>query len=84
VYATFENGIAYKYIQGETLTMTMVREPSIYKLVAKTMARFHQLDVSTISDKTNESELWSKMEQFAGLIPKRFSSDSTDQQLVLI
>ncbi|XP_025409101.1 ethanolamine kinase 1 isoform X2 [Sipha flava] len=80
VYATFENGIAYKYIQGETLTMTMVREPSIYKLVAKTMARFHQLDVSTISDKTNESELWSKMEQFAGLIPKRFSSDSTDQQ----
>lgn len=84
VYATFENGMAYKYIPGETLTTTTVRDPSVYKLVAKTMARFHQLDGSTIGDRTNESGMWSKMEQFASLVPERFSSPSTDHQLVLI
>jgi len=76
--------MVYKYIRGETLTTTTVRDPSIYRLVARTMARFHRLDVSDkrADDGTTKSELWSKMEQFANLIPERYSSPSTDLQLV--
>jgi len=76
--------MVYKYIRGETLTTTTVRDPIIYRLVARTMARFHRLGVSgkRADDRTTKSELWSKMEQFANLIPERYSSPSTDLQLV--
>lgn len=82
LYATFDNGMVYKYIKGETLTTSTVREPSIYRLVAKTMARFHRLGTSSVNaeDGAIKSELWNKMEQFANLIPKRFSSPSNDLQ----
>jgi ethanolamine kinase len=84
LYATFDNGMVYKYIKGETLNTSTVREPSIYRLVATTMARFHRLGTNGISarDGTIKSELWNKMEQFANLIPKRFSSPSNDLRLV--
>ncbi|XP_026820062.1 ethanolamine kinase [Rhopalosiphum maidis] len=80
LYATFDNGMVYKYIKGETLNTSTVREPSIYRLVATTMARFHRLGTNGISarDGTIKSELWNKMEQFANLIPKRFSSPSNE------
>ncbi|XP_060869930.1 ethanolamine kinase isoform X2 [Metopolophium dirhodum] len=75
LYATFDNGMVYKYIRGKTLTTTTVRDPIIYRLVARTMARFHRLGTSgkmTDDGRTTKSELWSKMEQFANLIPERF------------
>jgi ethanolamine kinase len=80
LYATFDNGMVYKYIRGKTLTTTTVRDPRIYRLVAKTMARFHRLGASDkrAGDGTTKSELWNKMEQFANLIPERFSSPSVD------
>lgn len=86
VYATFDNGMVYKYIKGETLTTTTVRDPSVYRLVAKAMARFHRLDniCSRTNDEEIESGLWSKIEQFANLIPERFSSTTTDLQLVFL
>jgi len=76
--------MVYKYIRGETLTTITVRDPNIYKLVARTMARFHRLGASCkrAGDGTTKSELWSKMEQFADLIPERYSSPSKDLQLV--
>lgn len=84
LYATFDNGMVYKYIIGKTLTTTTVRDPNIYRLVAKTVARFHRLGTSgkTTSNGTIKSGLWSKMEQFANLIPERFSSPSTDLRSV--
>lgn len=81
IYATFDNGMAYKYIRGETLTTTTVRDPSVYKLVAKTMARLHKLDVSG-RQCASESRLWAKMEKFADLIPERLSTPSADFRLV--
>lgn len=82
LYATFDNGMVYKYIRGETLTTTTVRDPIIYRLVARTMAKFHRLGASgkRTDDGTTKSELWSKMEQFANLIPESYSSPSTDLQ----
>lgn len=83
IYATFDNGMAYKYIQGETLTTTSVRDPCVYKLVARNMAKLHRLDISGKNiNGTTECGLWKKMNQFANLIPKQYSSPSTDLQLV--
>lgn len=86
IYATFDNGMVYKYIKGETLTTTTVRDPSVYKLVARAMARFHRLDhmYSRTNDEEIQSGLWSKIEQFSSLIPERFSSTTTDLQLVFL
>ncbi|VVC36186.1 Protein kinase-like domain [Cinara cedri] len=80
IYATFDNGMAYKYIHGETLTTTTVREPDVYRLVAKTMAKFHRVDINGTSDGGAECGLWNKIEQFASLVPNRFNCPTTDQQ----
>lgn len=85
IYATFDNGMAYKYIRGETLSTVTVRDSNVYKLVAKAVARLHKLDINgrNSASGTVESGLWTKMEQFANLIPERLSTPSADQQLVL-
>lgn len=82
LYATFDNGLVYKYIRGETLTTTTVRDPYVYRLVAKTMARFHRLDVKDTVLGGPRCGLWNKIEQFAGLLPDRFDCPATDQQSV--
>ncbi|KAJ8931763.1 hypothetical protein NQ314_015295 [Rhamnusium bicolor] len=43
LYATFENGLAYRFIPGCTLNESTVRDPNIYKLVATRMAKLHKV-----------------------------------------
>lgn len=81
IYTTFNNGIAYKYIRGETLTPATVRDPNVYRLVAKMMAKFHRLNVNERCG-TMESGLWNKLKQLAGLIPERYKLPATDLRLV--
>ncbi|XP_050433722.1 ethanolamine kinase 1 [Adelges cooleyi] len=78
LYATFDNGIAYKFIEGETLDTITVREPSVYRLVARQMAEFHKVDIG--DPWTTKPQVWDKIEQYFNLIPTTFSSADNDER----
>ncbi|XP_014212570.1 ethanolamine kinase 1 [Copidosoma floridanum] len=71
IYATFDNGLAYEFIEGDTLTVDTVRKPEIYKLVAQRMAEMHLLQSSTDQNQS-EPIIWRKTEKFMQLMPKSF------------
>ncbi|XP_076249307.1 ethanolamine kinase 1 isoform X2 [Calliopsis andreniformis] len=75
LYATFNNGLAYEFIQGTTLTTESVRNPDVYTLIAKKMAQMHKLKPSHI-DIPKEAFIWDKVEQFMEIMPKEFSNET--------
>lgn len=46
LYATFDNGICYQFMNGITLEVENCQDPGIYSLVAAEMARMHS-DIQT-------------------------------------
>lgn len=68
MYASFENGLAYEFVPGCTLTSETVVLPKIYRLVAKRMAQMHK-----IQPYESKPMLWKKLGQFFDLVPEQFS-----------
>ncbi|XP_072322514.1 ethanolamine kinase 1-like isoform X2 [Scyliorhinus torazame] len=66
LYCTFQNGICYKFISGTILNMWMLREPSIFRLVAKEMAHFHS--VQTDNCYPTEPILWKTLSKYLTLL----------------
>ncbi|CAG9859427.1 unnamed protein product [Phyllotreta striolata] len=77
LYATFRNGLAYKFLPGKTLTSDTVRNPVIYELVARQMARLHK--VQPDDGRNGSPFIWDKIRRFLDLIPDVFS-DSDKQR----
>lgn len=71
LYATFKNGLAYQFIQGDILTVENVREPNVYWLVAKRMAQMHKLNPN-FPDTSKVPIIWDKAEKFMSIMPKEF------------
>ncbi|GLV44019.1 easily shocked [Carabus blaptoides fortunei] len=71
LYATFENGLAYEYVPGVTLTSQTVIDTKIYSLIARKMAQLHL--VKPGNKNSGEPVLWNKFEQFYNLVPDGFS-----------
>lgn len=78
IYATFNNGLAYQFLQGDTLTTETIRKPEVYVLIAKRMAQMHQLEPN-VEGIAKEPCIWNKTEQFMEIMPKEFS-DSIKQE----
>lgn len=75
LYATFNNGLAYQFIEGNTLTTEAVRNPNIYTLIAKRMAQMHKLNPD--NDETpKQACIWNKLEKFMEIMPKEFCDDT--------
>ncbi|KYN39407.1 Ethanolamine kinase 1 [Trachymyrmex septentrionalis] len=77
IYATFNNGFAYEFLEGETLTTETVKNPKVYPLIAKRMAEMHNLESENESI-SKDAFIWEKIKKFMQIIPKRFS-DSLKQ-----
>lgn len=71
MYATFNNGLAYEFLEGDVLTTESVREPDIYYLIAKRMAQMHKVEPDN-PEIIKEPMLWKKTEQFMSLMPREF------------
>ncbi|XP_015594955.1 ethanolamine kinase 1 [Cephus cinctus] len=71
LYATFNNGLAYQFIEGEILTVETVRQSKVYQLVAKRMAQMHLLNPED-SEIERYPMIWSKTEKFMHIMPKEF------------
>ncbi|XP_076179701.1 ethanolamine kinase 1 isoform X1 [Ptiloglossa arizonensis] len=74
IYATFNNGLAYQFIEGTTLTTETVRNPIVYTLIAKRMAQMHKLKPDS-AEISKEAFIWDKIEKFMDIMPKKFSDD---------
>lgn len=74
LYATFQNGLAYEFVPGVTLTPESCREERVARLVAKRMAQMHKVDDESIGRR--EPMLAAKIDQFLALIPQTFSDPS--------
>ncbi|XP_044730625.1 ethanolamine kinase 1 [Chrysoperla carnea] len=70
LYAIFNNGLAYKYINGTTLTTETVVVPKVYKSVATQMAKLHK---SINNNNNNVPMLWIKCSRFLELIPEKYN-----------
>lgn len=70
IYATFNNGFAYQFLEGETLTTETVRDPDVFPLIARRMAEMHNLMPESES---GEPFIWSATKRFMQIMPRRFS-----------
>ncbi|XP_053597991.1 ethanolamine kinase 1 [Microplitis demolitor] len=80
LYATFNNGLVYEFLNGEVLTPETIINPDIYWLVAKRLAQMHLLNPREyLSDYGGEGPrepiIWKKTEKFMELMPRSFDDD---------
>jgi len=75
--ATFNNGISYEFLKGETLTPESVVRPDIYPLVAKAMRTLHEIPVEGASQ---EASIWKILRKFHALSPDGFPEDPDKDQ----
>ncbi|EEZ97183.2 Ethanolamine kinase-like Protein [Tribolium castaneum] len=78
LYATFENGLAYEYVPGCTLSPTMAKNPKIAHLVASHMGKLHKVQVPDISNP--QPLLWPKIRNFLDLVPEQFSDITKNER----
>lgn len=73
LYCTFNNGLCYAYMHGTALDPDHVRDPKIFSLIAKQLAKFHSIHAH--NGWIPKSNLWSKMGKYFKLIPTEFEDE---------
>ncbi|XP_023329995.1 ethanolamine kinase 1 [Eurytemora carolleeae] len=76
LYAIFNNGIAYEFIHGSTLTKESVKNPAVYPLVARMTAKLHHIPIQS-----GECKLWSMLRNFIELCPQQLASKEKQEQM---
>lgn len=77
IYCSFQNGICYEFVRGTVLDDELLRQPSIYRLIAAEMGRIH-----SIQPKCGwpvKPLLWTKMSHFLTLVQSSMNG-GMDQQ----
>uniref|UniRef100_A0A8C3AG97 ethanolamine kinase n=1 Tax=Cyclopterus lumpus TaxID=8103 RepID=A0A8C3AG97_CYCLU len=62
IYCSFQNGICYEFVRGTVLDDELLRQPSIYRLIAAEMGRIHSIQPKC--GPPVEPFLWTKMSHF--------------------
>ncbi|KAK9516293.1 hypothetical protein VZT92_024234 [Zoarces viviparus] len=66
IYCTFQNGICYEFVRGTVLDDKLLRQPSIYRLIAAEIGRIHSIQPNC--SPPVEPPLWTKMSHFLTLM----------------
>ncbi|GLD62192.1 ethanolamine kinase 1-like isoform X1, partial [Lates japonicus] len=66
IYCSFQNGICYEFVRGTVLDDELLRQPSIYRLIAAEMGRIHSIQPKC--GLSVEPLLWTKMSHFLTLV----------------
>lgn len=82
VYATFDNGICYGYIDGDVLDTVTIAEDHISTLIAKHMAELHAIPPSG-TDKPTAS-LFKTISKFLNLVPAEFPDQTKNERYIEI
>lgn len=78
IYCSFQNGICYEFVRGTVLDDELLRQPSIYRLIAAEMGRIHSIQPKCGSPV--EPFLWTKMSHFLTVAQSSFSSRPASSQ----
>lgn len=79
LYATFNNGIAYGFSAGETVTVDSIYEERVWRGVARRMGQLHR-DVRKEGQDQAEAYCWIKIREFQSLMPKVFTNDAIQKR----
>ncbi|XP_038605133.1 ethanolamine kinase 2 isoform X1 [Tachyglossus aculeatus] len=71
LYCTFQNGLCYEFLKGTALGPEHIREPGIFRLIAREMAKIHTIHANGSLPKPN---LWHKMHSYFSLVKDEISS----------
>ncbi|XP_040019895.2 ethanolamine kinase 1 [Gasterosteus aculeatus] len=72
IYCSFQNGVCYEFVRGTVLDDELLRQPSIYRLIAAEMGRIHSIQPKC--GPPAEPHLWTKMSHFLTLMQSSLSS----------
>ncbi|XP_042352407.1 ethanolamine kinase 1-like isoform X2 [Plectropomus leopardus] len=78
IYCSFQNGICYEFVRGTVLDDELLRQPSIYRLIAAEMGRIHSIQPKC--GRTVEPFLWTKMSHFLTLVESSSINNSPVEQ----
>ena len=76
LYCTFENGLCYGFVPGIPANLSQVIQPEFYRLIIKTMVKFHSVRTDSMS---REPMLFTTMDSWLKLLPTNFD-DAVKQQ----
>ncbi|XP_052009137.1 ethanolamine kinase 1 isoform X1 [Xyrauchen texanus] len=78
LYCNFTNGICYEFVRGVVMDDTLLKQPSVYRLIATEMGKIHSIKSGEVGNTSPQTPvLWSRLSQFLNLVE---SSDSHVQQ----
>lgn len=78
IYCSFENGICYEFVRGTVLDDELLRQPSIYRLIAAEMGRIHSIQPKC--GLPVEPLLWTKMSHFLTLVQSSVDGSPAEQR----
>ncbi|XP_034540746.1 ethanolamine kinase 1 [Notolabrus celidotus] len=77
IYCSFQNGICYEFVRGKVLDDELLRQPSIYRLIAAEMGRIHSIQPKC--GRPVEPLLWTKMSHFLTLVQSSLNGSPAEQ-----
>ncbi|XP_069484559.1 ethanolamine kinase 1 [Ambystoma mexicanum] len=80
LYCTFNNGLCYKFMQGEALNPEHVCNPNIFRLIARQLAKIHAIHAH--NGWIPKSNLWMKMGKYFSLVPSEFEDEAVHSRFL--
>ncbi|XP_028306084.1 ethanolamine kinase 2 [Gouania willdenowi] len=78
IYCSFQNGICYEFVKGTVLDDQLLRQPSIYRLIAAEMGKIHSIQPKC--GQPVEPVLWTRMSHFLTLVQSSFQNSPERQK----
>ncbi|NXP59223.1 EKI2 kinase, partial [Chloropsis cyanopogon] len=78
LYCAFQNGLCYQFLPGIALGPEHVRDPHIFRLVAREMARVHAIHAN---GSLPRPILWQKLHKYLGLVKTELGPKVSDPSL---
>ncbi|XP_034444920.1 ethanolamine kinase 1 [Hippoglossus hippoglossus] len=78
IYCSFQNGICYEFVRGTVLDDELLRQPSIYRLIAAEVGRIHSIQPKC--GVSVEPLLWTKVSHFLTLVQSSINSSPAEQR----
>lgn len=84
LYATFQNGIAYQFLSGSTLTVDSIRHPSVFPYVAAACAKMHSIKLpkDNVDATKKEACIWKLLRKLQKLSPEGFPNSPEKHTLL--
>uniref|UniRef100_UPI00398EC5B7 ethanolamine kinase 1 isoform X2 n=1 Tax=Pristiophorus japonicus TaxID=55135 RepID=UPI00398EC5B7 len=73
LYCTFQNGLCYKFMEGTALDPEHVRDPSVFRLITRQLAKIHTIHAH--NGWIPKPNLWLKLEKYFTLVPTELADE---------